>query len=221
MKVLYLFFFGMFFGTMTVSAQNEINKKDANGKNHGVWKKYYANKQLRYEGTFEHGKEVGTFKFYCETCKEQPEVIKEFLPDGTALVKFFSKDGKLLSEGTMRGRDKIGTWTFYAEESNKPIIEETYKNGVLNGEKLLFYPDGSVTEKLMFVNGVQEGESFFYSPKGVVLKQLTFSNNKLNGPAVYRDANGNITMKGVYKDGQNYGTWLYYKDGRVLFDKDY
>ncbi|MFC7358185.1 toxin-antitoxin system YwqK family antitoxin [Jejudonia soesokkakensis] len=221
MKTIYLFFFGMFVGTLALSAQNDINKLDSNGKRHGLWKKYYANKQLRYEGTFDHGKEIGTFKFYCEICKDQPEVVKEFSKDGTASVKFYSKEGKLMSEGRMNGKNKMGVWIFYAEESETPIMQENYKNGVLDGEKLLFYPDGSITEKLLFVNGVQEGESLFYSPKGIVLKQLTFSNNKLNGPAIYRDASGNITMKGNYKDGQNSGTWLFYKNGRVLFDKTY
>jgi antitoxin component YwqK of YwqJK toxin-antitoxin module len=221
MKTVYLFLFGIFFGTFIVSAQSDNNKIDSNGKRHGVWKKYYANKQLRYQGAFDHGIEVGTFKFYCETCKDQPEVIKEFEKNGTALVQFYSKDGKLMSEGKMEGKNKIGVWLFYAEESTKPIMRENYKIGVLDGEKLMYYPDGSITEKLYYVDGVQEGESFFYSPKGIVLKQLTFSNDKLNGPATYRDASGNITMKGTYKDGHNYGTWIFYKNGRVLFDKTY
>ena len=221
MKTVYLFFFGIFFGTFIVSAQSDINKMDSNGKRHGVWKKYYANKQLRYQGSFDHGKELGTFKFYCETCKEQPEVIKEFDKNGTATVKFFSIEGKLMSEGKMEGKNKIGVWIFYAEESTNPIMRENYVNGKLDGEKLMYYPDGSITEKLNFANGIQEGESLFYSPKGIVLKQLTFSNNKLNGPAIYRDASGNITMKGTYKDGLNSGTWIFYKDGRVLFDKTY
>jgi hypothetical protein len=43
-------------------AQN-VNKFDENGKRHGLWKGIYEDtKNPRYEGTFEHGKEMGVFK---------------------------------------------------------------------------------------------------------------------------------------------------------------
>ena len=45
------------FVTMLVSSQ-EINKLDANGKNHGVWRKNFENTNvIRYEGEFLHGKD--------------------------------------------------------------------------------------------------------------------------------------------------------------------
>ena len=47
-----------------VNAQS-INQFDANGERHGLWKKNFeGTDQPRYEGTFDHGKEVGIFKFY-------------------------------------------------------------------------------------------------------------------------------------------------------------
>ena len=63
-----LFFIIAIISANTLVAQ-DVNKLDEAGKRHGVWKKFYPNsKQLRYEGEFNHGKEVGTFKFYCEEC---------------------------------------------------------------------------------------------------------------------------------------------------------
>ena len=50
--------------TSLVYAQ-DINQFDESGKRHGVWKKYFeGTKQLRYEGKFDHGKEVGKFLFH-------------------------------------------------------------------------------------------------------------------------------------------------------------
>ena len=46
-------------------AQEVVNQFDESNSRHGVWKKYFdKTKQLRYEGQFQHGKEVDTFKFY-------------------------------------------------------------------------------------------------------------------------------------------------------------
>ena len=73
-----LYFYFILFGS-SLCAQESINQMDANGKRHGVWKKTFpGSQQLRYEGTFDHGKEVGVFKFYCEECGKQPSVVSTF-----------------------------------------------------------------------------------------------------------------------------------------------
>ena len=50
----------------TAAQAQKINQFDANGKRHGVWKKYYDDNKnkIRYSGEFKNGKEVGTFNFY-------------------------------------------------------------------------------------------------------------------------------------------------------------
>ena len=54
----------LFFISGSVLGQ-EINQFDAQGKRHGKWKKFFkGTKKVRYSGQFEHGKEVGVFKFY-------------------------------------------------------------------------------------------------------------------------------------------------------------
>ena len=41
----------------------DINQFDAEGKRHGVWKKNFeGTDQLRYEGEFDHGKEIDWLK---------------------------------------------------------------------------------------------------------------------------------------------------------------
>ena len=48
-------------------AQGQINQKDAQGRNHGLWKKNHPNGKLRYIGNFDHGKEVGPFTILMAT----------------------------------------------------------------------------------------------------------------------------------------------------------
>ena len=222
MKLVFCFFFGIFFGIYPAFAQSDINQYDENGKRHGVWKKYFSNsQQLRYEGEFDHGKEIGTFKYYCEECNDVPTITREFKKDNTALVKYFTKKGKLVSEGMMDGKNRIGEWIYYHEKSEAVMTKESYANGKLHGKKITYYPNGKVTEEINYENGVMQGENLYYSYDGVLLKKLKYENDQLQGEATYYDAHGNVVIEGFYKDGKKHGLWKYYKDGKIILEETY
>lgn len=219
---LFLSFFGSLFFLVPAMGQ-EVNQYDAAGQRHGIWKKNFPKSdQLRYEGKFEHGKEVGTFKFYCEDCGSQPMVIKEFDKNSDrAEVKYFTKKGKLASEGQMRGKERVGEWVYYHKKGNTVLTRETYVNGKLDGKKVTYYPDGTLTEELTYDRGSREGPNNYYSPDGVLLKKLQYINDQLHGPAEYYDAQGNLTIKGQYINGKKHGLWKYYKNGKVELEETY
>ncbi len=223
MKYIHLFFFGIILFSAQGFSQNEINQVDAQGLNHGVWKKMYpGTKQLRYEGQFDHGKEVGEFKFYCEECKDKPSVIKNFSGnDGFAEVKYFTIKGKLVSEGNMKGKDRVGEWVYYHEKSKNVMTRENYVEGKLDGKKITYYPNGQVTEEIEYSNGLMNGEDNYYSPAGVLLKKLQNKDGQLHGPAFYYDAKGAVVIEGFYKDGKKHGLWKYYKNGKVVLEETY
>jgi antitoxin component YwqK of YwqJK toxin-antitoxin module len=222
MKFLFLFLLGSFLSLPSVLAQ-EINQLDANGERHGLWKKnYQATSQLRYEGTFEHGKEVGIFKFYCEDCKKTPIAVKEFKANSSISdVKYYSPDGKLVSEGKMDGKERIGEWLYYNKKTSKVMTREFYKNGKLDGQKTTFYSNDVITEETMYIDGLKEGENNYFSPEGVILKKLQYRNDLLVGLALYYDADGNISIEGNYKEGKKNGLWKYYKNGKVFLEEIY
>ena len=111
-------------------AQNTINQVDTNGKNHGVWRKYYTNKRIRYQGHFDHGKEIGTFKFYSAASSDHPIVVKEFSSDSNmAKVSFYTETGYLLSKGKMNGKNREGKWLFFHEDGKTVMSEENYSKG--------------------------------------------------------------------------------------------
>lgn len=200
-----------------LQAQEAVNQVDQNGERHGVWKKYFPNsKQLRYTGTFEHGKEVGTFNFYCEDCKEQPAIVKEFSStDNTALVTYYDKKGRVISKGTMEGKVRIGKWVYFHKGSDQLMLEEHYTQGQLNGLKTTYYENGNKTEELMYQDGLRHGINKYYSPSGVLIKDLNYTEDKLQGPAAYCDAKGNLIIKGQYKNDAKDGMWYYYKNGKL------
>lgn len=208
--------FGLLFSSL--QAQEKTNQLDENGNRNGPWEQFYpGTKQLRYEGTFLNGKEVGVFKFYCEKCKSQPTVIKEFNPENElATVKYFSPEGKLLSEGTMEGKNRTGTWTYFQADSEKIVLTEEYLNDELHGEKITYYSNGNITERTNYQNGKLEGEAVFYDENGALIKRLNYINGLLHGRAILYTSSGQIMIDGNYKEDKEYGVWKYYSEGNLV-----
>jgi len=222
MKHSFFIFFGIICCFGSISAQ-EVNQMDANGERHGIWKKYFpSSDQLRYEGEFDHGVEIGTFKFYCGDCKTQPTIVKEFKgKTGAASVTYFTKKGKLVSEGQMEGKKRIGEWLYYHEKSDAILTRELYTNGMLDGIKETYYFNGQLTEEITYIKGIKEGPNMYYSPDGVLLKKLQYINDVLHGSGEYYDAHGNVTIKGQYLKGKKHGLWKYFKNGKLELEETY
>lgn len=204
-------------------AQEEINQLDSEGARHGIWRKTYPNSdQIRFEGTFDHGKEVGVFKFYCEDCGSQPTAIRTFNEkDDSVWVQYFTKTGKLVSEGKLVDREREGEWLYYHEKSKQVMTREYYSRGKLHGKKTTYYPNGTITEEMNYSNGIREGENLFYSPDGIMIKRLQYQEDELNGPATYFDAEGKVVIEGYYKRDNKYGVWKYYKNGQLELEETF
>jgi len=211
--------------TLNCHAQDAVNQFDSQGDRHGVWRKYFdKTKQLRYEGQFVHGKEVGTFRFY--TLNKGTSVLsatKQFNTDNNkSQVTFLSSTGKLISEGEMNGKLYIGKWIYYHNKSKSIMSTEFYnENGALEGEKLVFYSDGTIAEKANYKDGKLHGKSIWYSSKGKVLKEFMYQNDELHGVSKYYDASGNLEAEGTYRKDLKHGIWSYYKNGKLLETKDH
>ncbi|HPF11652.1 MAG TPA: hypothetical protein PKW08_00935 [Flavobacteriaceae bacterium] len=214
---------GLFFSLGVLHAQNPINQFDKEGKRHGLWKKFYTGtKQIRYEGTFEHGREVGVFKFYCGECDTQPTAVRTFNEkDASVWVQYFTKEGHLVSEGKMVNQLRVGEWVYFHEKSKQVMTREYYEGGELQGLQTTYYPDGKITEEVHYKNGIKEGENLYYSPEGIVIKRLQYRNDQLQGPAFYYDASGNLVIEGFYKDDKKHGLWKYYKNGALELEETY
>jgi len=214
----------LFFVCATSWSQS-VNQFDADGKRHGVWKKNFENtKQLRYEGEFNHGKEIGLFKFYKLIKKKSSLTATKLFNanDNSAEVKFLSSRGKIISEGKMVGKAYVGKWIYYHNNSDKIMTSETYDDeGVLQGERLVYYDNGQIAEKATHINGKIEGTSEWYSVNGVILKLFVYENNELHGMSKIYDGKGDLQVEGLYKRGKKTGVWKFYKNNKLVDQKDY
>ncbi len=126
-----LIIISLLFVWYTSNSQEKINQLDSNGKKTGIWKKYYDNNKLRYEGQFEADKEVGVFKYYSMVSSEHPIIIKKFI-EKTAIseVLFYKVNGTKESVGKMDGKNRIGKWLYYYPDGKTLMIEEIMKMGL-------------------------------------------------------------------------------------------
>ena len=206
-------------------AQEPVNQFDKDGKRHGLWtKNYHKTDQKRYEGQFVHGKEVDTFKYYTlSNGKSVLSAIKVFnLKDSLADVKFFTSKKNVISEGKMNGKRYIGQWVFYHKNSTAKMIVENYNdNGNLDGERTVFYKDGSVAEEAHYKDGKLHGESKWFSESNVLLRHSVYEDGNLNGKTINYDSDGNVTSEGDYTDNRKSGIWTYYESGKLKKEIDH
>jgi len=194
----------------------EFNKIDANNEKDGPWQKFYnGTKQLRYEGTFNHGKEIGIFKFY-DSKGGHPTATKEYINGSDFFeVKFYTTAGKNVSKGKMKQRSREGKWVYYHQDGITIMTEEMYKNNLLDGERIVYFENGKIAQRMSYTQGNENGIETHYSEKGIILKTYTYLNGKLHGPVKLYELDGTIMREGNYKDNEKYGTWKYYKNGKL------
>lgn len=208
-----------FFTTDFMNAQ-QINQFDANKQRTGVWKKFYKNQKIRYEGEFKNGKEIGVFKFYDENGSQFPSIIKTFreTTDSVA-VEFYSSKGILQSKGFFIDKNRVGVWKYFFADG-KIMSKEFYHQGKLEGNLINYYPNGKETEITAYKNGLKHGVSQKFSSDGILIEEVMYENGILNGLGKYFELNGNLREKGLYKDGKKFGKWEFYIDGEITTEDE-
>ncbi|WAC03540.1 toxin-antitoxin system YwqK family antitoxin [Lacinutrix neustonica] len=221
MKLIYTILLSLF---ISFSFAQDLNQLDSNGERHGNWKKNFEDtKVLRYEGTFDHGKEVGTFKFYKNINGQAILTATRTFNSDTDLaqVKFYSSTKHLISEGQMRGKTYVGRWVYYHNKSKQIMTQEFYNNkGELEGEKRTYYLSGKMAKKENYVGGVLNGESRSFSETEKLISVFNYTNNELHGPAKIYDTKGDLQMEGVYQKDRRHGLWKFYENGKLKEEKD-
>src|SRR5690349_18576344 len=98
----------------TVKTQPAPNALDSKGERHGLWNGFYEDsKLLRYEGKFNHGKEVGLFTYYANSDKKIVMATREFDGKGGAYTVFFDEKKNKVSEGNIINKLRQGAWKYY------------------------------------------------------------------------------------------------------------
>lgn len=200
-----------------INAQT-VNKLDENGKKDGPWKgTYEESKRPRYEGTFNHGKETGVFKFYDDTKAASVIATRDFSAnDGSAYTIFYDQAKNKVSEGKVVNKLFEGEWKYYHQASPTVMTIENYSKGKLNGLRPVFYPNGKIAEEMNYKDGLKEGSYKRYAENGNVLELLYYKNNEYNGDAIFNNSDGIVASKGKFVNGKKSGNWQFFEKGKLV-----
>ncbi|MCF8381686.1 MAG: hypothetical protein K9H49_19080 [Bacteroidales bacterium] len=193
----------------------EINKYDNQGLKTGVWKKYFENGNLLYEGTFYQGKPVGTLRRYYEGGVLKAELT--FLPDGIqSYAKLYYESRNLAAEGKYIGQEKDSTWNYYSFYNKRLTLKESYIRGARNGESIKYYDDGSVAENMMWKNDVMHGLWEQYYENGQLRLTCINIDGVRDGEYSSFNSDGTKSIHGNYIMGKMDGIWEYYAEGNIV-----
>lgn len=217
-----LAFLTAFFISSFLFAQEEINKTDAKGNRHGLWKGIHEkSKRPRYEGTFINGKETGVFKFFDDTNAGTVIATRDFSKkDNSCYTTFFDQKGNKVSEGKEINKLAEGEWKYYHKGSPAIMTVENYSKGKINGIRKVYYKNGALAEEAEYKNSLKDGFYKKYTEKGIVLEEAFYKKDKLHGPVIYRDTNGQIIVKGQFTDNRKSGVWHYFENGKLVKEED-
>ncbi len=216
MRSIIVFLISLLFSVL--HAQTEYNKLDAKGLKHGIWKGVYEeSKRPRYQGIFEHGKEVGVFQFFDDTQKGDVIATREFNPkDNSAYTIFYDQNKNKVSEGRVVNKLFEGEWKYYHYASPAVMTTENYKNGKLEGVRTVYFFNGKIAEQINYVNNLKQGAYKKYTESGIVLEESFFKNNEYDGLAIFRNDSGIVVSKGMFAKGLKTGTWDVLENGKLV-----
>jgi antitoxin component YwqK of YwqJK toxin-antitoxin module len=202
-----------------IQAQNDFNKLDDKGNKNGLWKGFYSDtKNPKYEGTFDHGKEVGTFTFFDNTKTKIVIATREFNPkDNSAYTIFYDQLKNKVSEGKVVNKLYEGKWTYYHKASKTVMTIENYSKGNLEGLRSVFYASGKIAEEMTYKNNLKNGPYKRYTETGIIIEESNYKNDQFDGLAIFRDADdGTIVSKGKFVNGKKAGIWQFFEKGKLV-----
>lgn len=216
----YFFFIPLFFFIFTIVNDSfSQNTTDENGLKQGKWEAYYSNGQLRYEGQFIDGKEVGIFKHYDTegNIKFENDFIEPGIKSKTSV---FAASGKQIAEGCYVNRQRDGEWRFYDEASGVLILTEEYSDGWRDGVSKSYFLNGKVQEITTFKQDFKEGLWQCFLENGILQAEVSYFENQYHGEGKFYYPNGILREEGSFEHGRKVGTWRVYDDEGNLLSED-
>jgi antitoxin component YwqK of YwqJK toxin-antitoxin module len=199
-------------------SQEKINQVDALGNRNGVWKGVYKDSNRpRYEGTFINGKEIGIFNYFDDTKEAIVIATRDFSKgDGSCYAVFYDQKRNKVSEGKLVNKDADGTWKYYHQQSPQLMSIEFYKKGKLDGNRKVYYKDGTIAEDTNYKAGIKEGISNTFSGKGKLIETVNYKKGQYDGLASYYDGSGSKMYEGNYANGKRVGNWKFFENNKLF-----
>lgn len=192
---------------------------------HGKYINYYPTGEVLYSVDYEYGELKNHYKSYSV---DGSVAHITYVDDGLLTGFTYLKDDGTESELIKIVKGNVHVETYYQNglksmdchykngvlegdyimnyQDGTVYQKETYKNGYYHGLQEAFYPDGTIYSEKNFEHGIQQGSQKYYYPNGKLKLSINYHGDEKHGPSYEYDKNGNLVRKLNY-----YGNVLYDK----------
>jgi len=180
---------------------------DENGDLTGLFKTYYENDKLDYQGEHSEDEPNGESKFYSPEGDLQLIRYNDF---GTIIgYSYNGKDGKPIPMIPVKN-ETVNIVSYYAN-GNK-ARNYTLTNGLIQGGYFEYLKNGTLYKHIKFKDGEYMGESTDYYLNGKVKTITPFYYGDINGIKKYFRQNGNLEKEETFKYDIQQGETIYFDD---------
>ncbi len=151
----------------------------------------------------------------CQTSNDINQVDANGKKQGFWIKKY--PDGQTLYEGSFRDDKPVGEFKRYYEDGTlQSFLVYSDKKNEAFAE--IYYPNGYIASKGLYVNQAKEGkwQFFSFSSKDTLISEEYYSKGKKNGLSVNYYLNGIIAEKLYYVNGIRHGECLKYHESGAL-----
>jgi antitoxin component YwqK of YwqJK toxin-antitoxin module len=187
-----------------------------------VYKDFYEDGTMKYEGGYINGMPVGTHyhyrqKYMCDSLPVARDdtsdvMIKKYVCRNRAVPDsaITYLEGIKIEYGAVDSmRNRIGIWTEY-HNSGEFRGKGLYANDKRIGEWVFYYPNGQVEQRGKYdKKGRAQGEWKWFYENGALMREEFYIDNLRNGMMTDYAEDGKIITKGEYIDDMQEGLWTY------------
>ena len=178
------------------------------GKRVGTWIWTDKLDNREREGDYVGGKKSGTWNEYTDTKLTFTGSYTDGKPDGEFI--YYDKTGAELGRFTIHG----GSGTMLTFHPNKkPSSKTRMSGGLMNGKYEELTPRGKQLVEGNYASERKHGWWREWSETGVLQSEIHWKRGKLDG-AFKKYVDGKVSVEATYKDGKALGTYTEYRAGK-------
>ena len=183
----------------------------------GEFTEYYENGKVERKGNYTKKKIDGKLYYYDEDGLTYSDAIYE---KGKLIeLNFYDKKGNVISNtSTRKGAADI---TFFSPQGIKLTQGYFNKEGNKEGEYLVYFTSGKVSEKTMYKDGLKSGAHTTYYANGQADVINSFVNDKEDGLTKGYFSNGKLHYEGWVVEDEKQQNIIYYNHKGDIESKNY
>ncbi len=190
-------------------SKEKINRYDKEGKKNGIWKTYYENRSLKWEGIYAHGLLNGTVKHFnlkggirLIENYDQGELKEKEQIDFFELERQINEDGTI-TVGIFLDNKKQGTFRKY-NDKEELLLCEIYKNDI------------KLSSGIVDTSNFKQGKWIFYFPDGTTKAKGFYVDDMKINEWIYYYQSGKIQQRGFYEKGNPIGAWKWWYENEKI-----